>query len=300
MNPIIDVLNSPWAIIPEKLLEIQEIYTVHMRGDKIDVKAIEKRIGHPLNNDRENYVNDGGTAIIEVQGVIMKRANMFTQISGATSTQLLAKDFETAMADPSVHSIVLAVDSPGGSVDGTQAMADTVRAARDTGRKAIVAVADGMMASAAYWIGSAADKVYISGDTTSVGSIGVVAKHMDYSKAEEAAGVKVTEISAGKYKRVASQHEPLSQEGRQTLQDQVDHIYSVFVDAVAANRGVSTERVLSKMADGKLFIGKQAIDAGLVDGVSTIGAQVAKLYKKHDLEYRGAVAQVVSSYQSQI
>ena len=97
------------------------------------------------------------------------------------------------------------------------------------------------------------------------------------SKAQAAAGVKTTEIFAGQYKRIASNYAPLSKEGRQTMQDQVDYTYSLFVGAVAKHRGVSTDVVLQDMADGRIFIGQQAIDAGLVDGVSTLELLVAQL-----------------------
>jgi len=193
--------------------------------------------------------------------------NMFSKISGGVSTELIGRDFTQAMNDPNVKSIVFYIDSPGGSVDGTQELARMVMSAR--GKKEVVAYTDGMMASASYWIGSAADKVYISGDTTQVGSIGVVAQHVDVSKAEEKMGVKTTEIVAGKYKRVASQYGPLTEEGKSALQEAVDYIYSAFVNDVAMFRGVSVEKALS-MADGKVFMGKQAIDAGLADGVKSL------------------------------
>jgi len=126
-----------------------------------------------------------------------------------------------------------------------------------------------MVASAAYYIASAADKIFISGDMPPIGSIGVVTSHIDYSKMDERHGIKETEIYAGKYKRIASYVEPLSQEGREYIQDRVDYIYSIFVNDVAKYRGVSVDTVLKNMADGQIFIGRQALDAGLVDGVST-------------------------------
>ena len=175
-----------------------------------------------------------------------------------------------------MHSVILAIDSPGGEVDGVQALANDVFAAR-AGSKPIVAVADGVMASGAYWIGSAAEKLYITGDTTAVGSIGVIAKHTDLSKAQEMRGVKVTDITAGKYKAVASPNAPLSQEGRQSIQEIVDHIYSVFVDDVARNRAASSTAVLERMADGRLFLGKNAVQAGLVDGIATLEQVIADL-----------------------
>lgn len=270
---LLDVLTAPWAIEPAKLLEIQAIYATHLRGDKIDIEAVEKRIGRPLANEPQPYAILDGVAVLPIEGVIAKRANLFSQISGGVSTELVARDLRAAMQDPAVHSIILSIDSPGGTVDGTETLATAV----SNSTKPIVTLASGTMASAAYWIGSAANAAYITDSTTVVGSIGVVATHTDISKAQEASGVKTTEIFAGQYKRIASNYAPLSKEGRQTLQDQVDYTYSLFVSAVAANRGVSTDVVLKNMADGRIFIGQQAIDAGLVDGVSTLESLVAQL-----------------------
>jgi signal peptide peptidase SppA len=272
---VLDVLTSPWAIVPETYTQILDLYDRHAHGEKIDIAAVEQQMGRKLENHYRSLVIDGGVGILSIEGVLSKRMNLFAEISGGTSTQLLARDFRTALADPDVHSILLLIDSPGGEVSGTQEFADQIFEAR--GQKPIVAVCTGLMASAAYWIGASADEVYLSSGTDQVGSIGVVASHMDVSQAEEKRGIKVTEITAGKYKRVASEHAPLSAEGRQEIQDQVDQVYTVFVDAVARNRGVSSEKVLSDMADGRIFIGQRAVAAGLVDGRKTAAQAVQQL-----------------------
>lgn len=271
---IIDIVNAPWAIIPDRLMEINSIYETHLKGEKIDLKPIEAALGRPLNSQAQGYEVIEGVAVIPVDGVIAKRMNLFTQISGGVSTELLARDFRAALDDPTVTAIVLSIDSPGGSVDGTADLAELIYKTR--GEKPVFAFTDGMMCSAAYWIGSAAEKVFISNNTTAVGSIGVVATHTDVSKLEEKTGVKTTEVYAGRYKRIASQYAPLTDEGRQSIQERVDYIYSVFVSAVSEHRGVS-EREALEMADGKIFSGKQAIEAGLVDGVSTLDALIASL-----------------------
>jgi capsid assembly protease len=272
---LLDIITAPWAIQPDKLLEIQAIYATHLRGEKIDIAAVEARIGRPLANEPKPYEVIDGVAVLPVEGVMAKRANMFMQISGGLSMEIAARDLQNAVDDTSVHSIILAIDSPGGTVDGTQTFANAITAARAF--KPVVALASGTMASAAYWAGSAAQAVYIVDGTTAVGSIGVVATHRDMSGAEEKAGVKTTEIYAGQYKRIASAYEPLSKAGRQSIQDQVDYTYALFVGAVAQQRGVSEEKVLKDMADGRVFMGQQAIDAGLVDGVSTLGALIKQL-----------------------
>lgn len=272
---IIDVITSPWAIQLSKLLEIQGIYATHLRGDKIDIKGVEAAIGRPLVNTQQGYEVIDGVAVLPIVGVISKRMNLMQQISGGVSSELVARDLKAIIADPAVTAIILQIDSPGGTVDGTETLANLVRQAAAI--KPCIAFADGTMASAAYWIGSAASEIYIADSVTAVGSIGVVATHQDISAAEAARGVKTTEITAGKFKRTASQFGALTESGKQSIQDQVDYLYSIFVQAVAENRGVSTEAVLQDMADGRMFIGQQAIDAGLVDGVSTLDALIAKL-----------------------
>ena len=277
---LLDVLTAPWAIQPDKLLEIQAIYATHLRGEKIDIAGLESRMGRPLANQRqEAYDVLDGVAVIPLEGVIAKRMNLFMQISGGASSELVARDIRTALEDGAVHSIVLSIDSPGGTVDGTQALADVIRSARAT--KPVVALASGTMASAAYWIGSAAQKIYIAESTTIVGSIGVVSTHVDVSGAETQRGVRTTEIYAGRFKRINSQFAPLTETGRAVMQEQVDYTYGLFVDAVAANRGTTAERVVADMADGRIFIGQQAVDAGLVDGVSTLDALVSQLNRDH-------------------
>lgn len=272
---ILDVLTAPWAIEPPKLIEIQAIYATHLRGERIDIAGVEARLGRPLVNEPKEYEVVDGVAVVSLDGVLAKRMNLFMEISGGTSMQIAGRTIRHALADDEVHSIVLLVDSPGGTVDGTQGLADIVMQAR--GIKPIVTLADGAMASAAYWIGSAAQQAYIADGTTLVGSIGVVTRHMDVSKSEEMRGVKTTELYSGKYKRIASEYAPLSEEGRQSIQEKLDYTYSLFVAAVAKNRGTSEEKVLQDMADGRVFIGEQAIAAGLVDGVSTLEALIARL-----------------------
>lgn len=275
MSKLLDIMTAPWAITRPMLQEIGGIYLTHLRGEKINLEAIEAKLGSPLNNERRETKVIDGVAIIPAYGVIAKRMNLFSRISGGVSSEILGNEIRAAMDDPDVTAILLDIDSPGGTVDGTFELADGIYNAR--GSKPIVALANGLMASAAYAIGAAADRVMIVSDTTHVGSIGVVTTHTDYSQYQEKEGIKTEEIYAGKYKRIASQHKPLTDEGRDYLQAGVDYLYTLFVDRVATYRGVSAETVLNDMADGRIFIGQQAIDAGLVDGVSTLEDIVTSL-----------------------
>lgn len=287
---IIDVLNSPWAIRKEKLRQITAIYKAHASGKKLDAEAIQAQLGtsRPAPKTSPYDVTPEGVAILPVVGLIAKRMSLMTQICGGVSTQIFESDLQTALDDPVVRAILLLVDSPGGAVDGTQAAAHAVRAAAL--QKPMATLADGEICSAAYWIGSATGNVYLADDTTFAGSIGVVVEHEDWSKYEENLGVKVTDITAGKYKRIASEHEPLSQEGRATIEDQLDHIYTVFVDEVAQNLGTDPETVLSQMADGRVFLGQQAISAGLAIAIKSQPDVLALLSARADAMESGAQA----------
>ena len=262
-----DIVNGPWAITPAMHQTVQEIYARHLRGEAADLAKIAADLGRPLANERKPYQVVDGVAVLPMIGVMAKRANMFIRISGGVSTEIFANELKQALSDPNVAAIVINGDTPGGTVDGTPELAAKIFAAREI--KPVITWSDGVLASAGIWVGSAASKVYISSDVVTVGSIGVVATHTDFSAADAAEGRKVTEITAGKYKRIASSHAPLSESGRAAIQEQVDDIYSVFVDQVAAQRGMTVDDVLARAADGRVFLGKKAIAAGLVDGIMT-------------------------------
>jgi signal peptide peptidase SppA len=277
---LLDVMTAPWAIVPTKLIEMREVYLTHTRGEKIDLKKIRAQ-ERPV--EPEAYHNASGVAIIPVEDVLTKSRSFFSFIFGGTSMRDIGDAVMQAMNDPSVHSIILHVDSPGGTVDGTETLVNLISSYR--GQKPIVAYGDGLVASAAYWVSAAADKIIIAGETTEVGSIGVVATHVDLSKQDEMFGEKYTEITAGSYKRIASMHKPLSDEGKAYIQGQVDHIYQVFVDSIASLRGRSVEQVL-EAADGKIFIGKAAVDAGLVDGIASLDELINKLKEESQMNVK--------------
>ncbi|WP_420994108.1 S49 family peptidase [Cupriavidus sp. 30B13] len=275
MNRLLDVVTAPWAILPAKLSEIVAAYDARMLGEQIDLQAVAASLGRPLGSEPQDYEIVDGVAIIPMMGTIARRANLFSDISGGASSDLVMRDLRSAAANSRVNSILLHADTPGGTVAGTQQTANVMREVGAV--KPVVTLGDGLIASAGYWIGAAAQAVFIADGTTQVGSIGVVSSHRDVSRSEEMRGVKTTEIYAGKYKRIAGSYAPLSEEGRASVQDYVDYLYGQFVQAVAEYRGVSTEKVLADMADGRIFVGQQAVDAGLVDGIATLDQLVGRL-----------------------
>lgn len=263
------ITGTPWAITPEMLLEIERIYNDHRAGKLPDFKAIEAQIGKPLTNEQRPYQVINGVAVISGTGVIAKHMDLFMQISGGISTEKISADLKTALADPAVRSIVLVLDSRGGTIDGIFELADLIYESRDI--KNIYSLAYGTMASAAYLIGAAASRVYASDVAAIVGSIGVIVIHEDTSALDQKSGIVTTRIYRGKYKGLISDG-PLTEEARMTITEKVDYYYTLFINAIARYRGVSAETVLATMSTDAMdyFIGQQAVDAGLIDGILSL------------------------------
>lgn len=213
----------------------------------------------------EAYEVLDGVAVIPVFGIIDKRVNVLMDYSGGTSTQILKHNIQTALNDDQVRGIVLQVDSPGGGVDGVKELADFIFENRR--KKPVIAYADGMAASAAYWIASAASEI-VASETTMVGSIGESLTHSDRSGRDAQAGVVRTEVFSGRFKRVATDSRPLSQEGASYLQELVDRYYEIFVTAIVLQRGMSAEQVAG--TEAREFLARQALEAKLVDRVGTL------------------------------
>lgn len=259
------VFDTPWAIEPSKLHAIVEFIRLKSSGTMIDYKA---------EVSRPRATREGKIAVIPVHGVIMQRANMMSEYSGGTSTDMLKAQISEAVNDQAVKSIVLDVDSPGGSVYGVQEISDFIYSARQS--KHITAVANSMAASAGYWIASSASEFVVTpgGD---VGSIGVYTAHQDQSALENSMGVKTTLISAGKKKVEGNPYEPLSDEAKAAIQARVDEYYGVFVKAVARNRGVNADAVRNGFGEGALVSARTALAGGMVDRISTLDDVLSKL-----------------------
>jgi len=209
-----------------------------------------------------------GIAIIPIYGPISKRGSFLSMFFGGTNLVALTVAMQEARINTGVQGIVLDIDSPGGTVAGTEAFGDLIwEIARE---KPIVSFANGMMASAAYWIGSAAGGGIVVENAAIVGSIGTIMTHHDWSGNDEQIGLKRTILTAGTYKAVGNDAEPLSDLSRETLQGQLDYIYTLFVNTVARNLNVEPELVLNDMADGRDFLGQQAVDVGLADETGNI------------------------------
>jgi signal peptide peptidase SppA len=223
-------------------------------------------------------ISGGGIAVIPIYGVITQRGNMVDDVSGPgmVSTQIVTQMLRQAVADDAVSQILLDIDSPGGSVYGVSELSDVILSAR--AQKPVVAIANSLAASAAYWVGSQASEFYVTAGGE-VGSIGVWQAHQDYSKAMDEAGVKTTLISAGKFKVEGNPYAPLDEEAQGFMQSRVEDYYAAFTKAVAKGRGVPITQVRDGMGQGRVLGADAALAQNMVDGIASFDQVLSKMHK---------------------
>ena len=222
--------------------------------------------------DQRVATTNKGVAVIPIVGSMSHRSTGIEAMSGMTSYSTLQRQFEAAFNDPNVGSILMDIDSPGGSVAGAFDFRDYLMSKKGT--KPVYALARDAMCSAAYLIGSTADKVYAT-QTARVGSIGVVAMHTDASGKMEKEGLKPTFISAGKFKTAGNPYEKLEGEKLKYLQDSVDESYDMFINAVADARGIDKKAI--RDTEARVYGGKKAVEIGLADGIRTYESVIAEM-----------------------
>ena len=204
------------------------------------------------------YVVDG-VGIVPVVGVIGKGLSPLEKMMGAVDVNDVSAAIDAFAANPEVEKIALQVSSPGGTVTGVEELANKIRNLE----KPTMAYTDSEMASAAYWISSAADKVTVSPSST-VGSVGVYIAIPDYSEAAKMQGIKMVVIKSGKFKGAGIEGTSLDEDQMGNLQASVDTIHAEFKEAVNMKR----KMVKAEAMEGQTFSGKQAAAQGLVTGLA--------------------------------
>lgn len=262
----------PWAILPSKLEEVRAFLHLKAAGGDVDPEEIRAIVAARRQTIGAELV--GRTALVSVFGMLAQRVGGLEAASGGVGTEAIGATLDRLVADREVRSIVLVVDSPGGSVFGVQELADKIRAYR--AEKKIIGIADSVAASAAYWLLAQTSEVNVT-PGGQVGSVGVVAAHQDTSKAQEIAGVKTTYVSSSPHKTDGVPESPLTPEALAELQSKVNHYHSLFVAGLAKGRGVSESRVEKDFGGGRMLTPKEALAAGMVDRVATLEQVLARL-----------------------
>lgn len=281
------IANTPLMVLPSKLAAIAAALDDRIGIDATALKQLavvappvpagSRYVGEfePVDpNDpragRKPYRQAGPTAIIPVHGSLVNRSGWLDAFSGITSYETMRHHIALAVADRDVRAILIDVDSPGGEAIGAFETADTVRAAGAI--KPVVAVVNGLCASAAYAVASAATRIVVS-KSSLVGSIGVVTLHVDHSRRIDKAGLTPTLIFAGDRKVDGHPYAPLDDEVTGELQAEIDRFYALFVDCVAEGRDLAPNDIRATQA--RVYVGADAIDIGLADQLGTLEAVVA-------------------------
>jgi len=277
---IAEILSAPWALMPERMAAFASVIARWSAsapvsaGSMFEVRqAQEKRAAR---RDSTARAGGGAIAVLPLYGVMTQRDNMVDAISGAGSCSIeqFTASLRSALQDDSVSKILIDIDSPGGSVYGVSELASEIY--RSRGVKPVVAIANSVAASAAYWVGAAASEFYVT-PGGEVGSIGVWTAHDDISAAMAEAGIKTTLISAGKYKTEGNMYGPLDEDALGFMQSRVDDYYSAFTKSVARGRGVPIDSVRRGMGQGRVLGADQALAERMVDDVATFDDVIAKM-----------------------
>lgn len=249
----------PLAVTPEFAAALQDAAAAEIQGVPVTAEQAA-RLTRAMPAAQPGAT---GIGVISIGGVIGPQSQSDYV---DTTVERIGAEFDAMLQDARIGTIVLNIDSPGGLVYGTPELAAKLAAGRS--QKLVIAYTGGLMASAAYWLGSAAHEI-VAAPSAQVGSIGVYTIHADVSRMLENIGVHVTIIKAGANKAEGAPFAPLSATDRANIQARIDDYYEQFVGAVAAHRGTTPDRVRGGYGQGSVVNARAAVAAGLVDRVAT-------------------------------
>lgn len=265
-------LAEPWAIQREKLGVLADVLVARAEGEKLFSSEFAAAVDDA--RAKEIAESTGSVAVIPVYGVLADKMDVFSAMSGGTSYAGIKKALHKALSNSDIKAVVLDIDSPGGTVPGTDELATEIRKLRG-GEKPIIAQVNSLAASAAYWIAASTDEIVVT-PSGRAGSIGVYTAHDDLSAALEQRGIKRTYISAGKHKVEGNETEPLGKEALAHVQDGVNRSYNRFVAAVAEGRAVTVSKVEDNYGQGRVFYAEALMDRGMVDRIATLDETLAR------------------------
>ena len=263
------VFNTPLMIDSKKLTAILAALAPRLGVDPPDVEAA---LLNEQRNRKPYAVTDAGVAVIEVAGSLVNRASGMEAQSGLTSYEQLGNEILDAATDPGVRGILLRLDSFGGEANGAWDVAGLIEEAARI--KPVWASVDDWALSAGYLLASATDRIWVT-RTGGVGSVGIIAMHLDQSGWDSANGLKYTTVFAGARKNDFTPHEPLSDGARNVLAGEVDRLYGMFVDAVARRRSANAQTVCGTEAG--ILYGEDSVARGFADRVGTFREALAAM-----------------------
>src|SRR5213079_3147297 len=234
------------------------------------------REAEPIPRFREILLQRGARATTDKIAVITMRGLISTSIPGNVSDSMvddLRAALQQAREDHRVKAIVLEIDSPGGEVTASDEIYSAVVKTR--ARKPVVVYMDSLAASGGYYV-SCGGKFLMANETTITGSIGVIIQTLNYEQLLNKVGLASVVFKSGKFKDILNGARPMTPEERELIQRFVMETYDKFLGIVSKERGLPADMLRNNIADGRIFSGKEALNAKLIDGVGQIEDAFAK------------------------
>lgn len=263
------IASQVWAIDANYVESIMPFLVSLLNGEAATLEEKQQPFlmmaaaGEPQAATRAADAQPGSIAIVRMSGPMMKN----DQFCGPVGTATIGATLQELAANPNVDGIILKIDSPGGTIDGTEDLARIVGSIK----KPITAFVDGLSASAAMWVASAANEIVLSGQTARVGSIGTMASFADMRPALEKAGVKFHNIKASRsVDKNTDYDKALTGEYDGYIKNSLDPINAVFTAAIEKNRAGKIDLSKEDVLTGKIYMGKAAIKAGLADSIGSM------------------------------
>jgi signal peptide peptidase SppA len=264
-------LEHPWAVTKSMRPIIAGILAHRIAGGDPDPAAIQAAL---VNRKNLPQPAKGTVAIIPLYGVLAPRMNLLSDYSGGTTFEALTQQLHAAVASADIKTVVFDVDSPGGNVAGATEFAREVLKART--QKPIIAVAQYLMGSAAYWVMACATEI-VAAPSAKVGASEVYALYDDISAALEKEGIKRTLISAGKFKPVGVDGGPLSEADQAHIKALCETFYGYQVADIAKGRGVKESAVRNGFGEGRVVAADEALALGMIDKIGTLAETLARV-----------------------
>lgn len=277
------VFNRPLLLEQTRAQMIMDVLAPRFGMDVKDLQHFEKDMAlfGSVRTDSSVTTIHNGVAVVPILGTLVQRRMNVNPMSGSLlSFQEIAANILAAAEDDRVDSILLDISSGGGQADSAFDLARTIREIDQT-MKPVFAIANSAAFSAAFAIASGARKIFVS-ETGGVGSVGVFAQHVDFSKQNEMKGIEVTLIKSGGLKAERSPDFPLSKEAEARIQEEVDKIFSIFVDVISEHRGMSAKKIIETQAG--LFFGADAVEAGFADQVANFDEAIESILQSDETQ----------------
>ncbi len=206
--------------------------------------------------------------IIPIKGVITGQSSRKLFIENPSIVDSVKQQLEQARGDNDVKVVILEINSPGGGITASDIIYKEIMEFKEETNKKVIVIMQDVAASGAYYISAAADKI-MSHPTTVTGSIGVIMPLINIANLVEKFDIEDTSVKSGKMKNIGSPLKKMSDDERKVLQDIVDEMYTRFLNIIVDGRNMKIEDV-RKLADGRIYTGKQALGNGLIDQLGYI------------------------------